>query len=291
MTPEFIFSVIIPVYNREQQVVETIKSVLQQDHQSFEVIVVNDGSTDGTLQALNTINDSRLRIISQENAERGAARNKGSANSRGQFITFLDSDDEFLPGHLKAAEQFISSQPADIKMFCTGYYKENSNGAEEIRIPNDIHNKLLCGNFLSCNGVFLPRDTALQFQFSENRLMSGLEDWELWLRITSQVKVAGKNLMTSRMRYHKGRSVLQTEPKEIEMRFSEFVNAIKAGGLLKDSESEKTIMASCESYMALHLALTGNYRKEALQHLKSAFRWKTEIVFSRRFYATLKHLL
>ncbi len=291
MTPEFTFSVIIPVYNREQQVVETVKSVLQQDQNSFEVIVVNDGSTDGTLQALNTINDSRLRIISQENAERGAARNKGIANSRGQFITFLDSDDEFLPGHLKAAEQFISSQPSEIKMFCTGYYKETGTGVEEIRIPDDIQSNLFLGNFLSCNGVFLTRETALQFPFSENRFMSGLEDWELWLRITSQANAAGKNLMTSRMRFHQGRSVLQTEPKEIENRFSVFVNAIKASDIIKNAESEKTIMASCESYMALHLALTGKYRKEAMQHLKSAFRWKREIVFSRRFYATLKHLL
>jgi glycosyltransferase involved in cell wall biosynthesis len=291
MTPEFIFSVVIPVYNREQQIVETVQSVLRQDHQSFEVIVVNDGSTDGTLQALNTIKDIRLHVITQENAERGAARNKGCAASRGKFITFLDSDDEFLPGHLKAAEQFISSQASDIKMFCTGYYKETGNGVEEVRIPDDIHGNLLSGNFLSCNGVFLPRETALQFPFSENRFMSGLEDWELWLRITSQVKAAGKNLMTSRMRYHKGRSVLQTEPTEIENRFSEFVNAIKASGLIKNPESEKTFMASCESYMALHLALTGKYRKEAMQHLKSAFRWKREIVFSRRFYATLKHLL
>ncbi|MFM2017394.1 MAG: hypothetical protein RL007_1050 [Bacteroidota bacterium] len=291
MTPEFIFSVVIPVYNREQQIVETVQSVLRQDHQSFEVIVVNDGSTDGTLQALNTIKDNRLHVITQENAERGAARNKGCAASRGQFITFLDSDDEFLPGHLKAAEQFISSHASDIKMFCTGYYKETGNGVEEVRIPDDIHGNLLSGNFLSCNGVFLHRETALQFPFSENRFMSGLEDWELWLRITSQAKAAGKNLMTSRMRYHKGRSVLQTEPTEIENRFSEFVNAIKASGLIKNPESEKTFMASCESYMALHLALTGKYRKEAMQHLKSAFRWKREIVFSRRFYATLKHLL
>jgi glycosyltransferase involved in cell wall biosynthesis len=291
MTPEFVFSVIIPVYNREQQIVQTVRSVLQQEHHSFEVIVVNDGSTDDTLQALNTINDFRLRVVTQENTERGAARNKGCATSRGQFITFLDSDDEFLPGHLKAAEQFISSSPSDIKMFCTGYYKETGSGVEQIRIPDDIPGNLLFGNFLSCNGVFLPRETALQFPFSENRLMSGLEDWELWLRITSQEKVAGKNLMTSRMRFHQGRSVLHTEPKEIETRFSVFINAIKAAGLLKDSESKKNFMASCESYMALHLALTGKYRNEALQHLRSAFRWKMKIVFSRRFYATLKHLL
>jgi hypothetical protein len=206
-------------------------------------------------------------------------------------VTFLDSDDEFLPGHLKAAEQFITSQHSDIHMFCTGYYKESENGVDEIRIPQNIHHSLYSGNFLSCNGVFLRRETALQNPFSENRLMSGLEDWELWLRITAATKAVGKDLMTSRMRFHKGRSVLQTEPSDIETRFSVFVDAIKKAGLLKNSETEKTILSSCESYMALHLALTGKYRKEAMRHLKTAFRWKADIVFSRRFYAVLKHLI
>lgn len=291
MTRKIFFTVVIPVYNREQHIAHAVQSVLQQDHDAFELIIVNDGSTDGTLGVLNSFTDSRLRIINRENGERGAARNTGTEAAQGEYITFLDSDDEFLNGHLRKAEEFISSQPKQINMFCTGYLKESANGIEEIKIPVDIKNELYAGNFLSCNGVFLKRETAIHYRFSENRVMSGLEDWELWLRITAQEQVAGKNLMSSRMRYHEGRSVLNTHPVEIENRFKVFVQEVERNGILKNSHAEKTFMASCESYMALHLAMTGKFKSEARQHLNKAFRWKPDIVFSRRFYAILKHLV
>lgn len=90
-------SVIIPVYNGEKTIKNSIKSVLNQTMTDIEVIVVNDGSTDGTLEILNDFDDKRLRVITQENAGQGAARNTGMAAATGEYIGFVDADDTIEP--------------------------------------------------------------------------------------------------------------------------------------------------------------------------------------------------
>lgn len=95
------FSVIIPVYNRPDLVKEAIQSVLNQDYKDYEIIVVNDGSTDSTLEVLNSYAD-KIKVFSQENSGVGAARNLGVENSIGNYIAFLDSDDLWVPWTLSS---------------------------------------------------------------------------------------------------------------------------------------------------------------------------------------------
>ena len=91
-------SVIIPLYNKEKQIKDTIDSILKQDFTDFELIVVNDGSTDNSLKIIEAINDERVRIINQTNAGVSAARNKGMDEARGDYVFFIDADDHLLPG-------------------------------------------------------------------------------------------------------------------------------------------------------------------------------------------------
>ncbi|HEX7741277.1 MAG TPA: glycosyltransferase family 2 protein, partial [Sphingobium sp.] len=95
-----LFSVIIPTYQRRDAVVSAVLSALEQTIAIIEVIVVIDGSTDGTEIALRAINDPRLTIVVQENRGASAARNAGIDHARGRYIAFLDCDDRFLPHHL-----------------------------------------------------------------------------------------------------------------------------------------------------------------------------------------------
>ncbi len=90
-------SVIVPTYNREQVVSDTIRSVLAQTCSDFEIIVVDDGSTDGTVKAIKDFGDSRIRVYQQANAGPGAARNRGIAEAVGEYLKFLDSDDLITP--------------------------------------------------------------------------------------------------------------------------------------------------------------------------------------------------
>ena len=96
-----VFTVVIPAYNRESEISRAINSVLQQSFQNFEIIVVDDGSKDNTPKVVETYTDPRIRLIRQENAGATVARNTGIINAKGTFVSFLDSDDEWLPTMLE----------------------------------------------------------------------------------------------------------------------------------------------------------------------------------------------
>ena len=98
---KILISVVIPLYNKEKTIVHTLSTVMSQTYKCFEVIVVNDGSSDNSVQLINdNFSDSRIRIISQENSGVSVARNKGVEEAKGDWIAFLDADDEWLPDYL-----------------------------------------------------------------------------------------------------------------------------------------------------------------------------------------------
>ena len=105
------FSIIIPAYNAEGCIARSISSVLRQKYGQFELIVVNDGSTDGTLEQIGKFSDERLRVITQENKGVSAARNAGIRNAQNPYICFLDADDEWYEDHLAALKDAISVFP------------------------------------------------------------------------------------------------------------------------------------------------------------------------------------
>jgi glycosyltransferase involved in cell wall biosynthesis len=99
------------LFNRQGLIRRAIDSVLAQTHQDFEVLVVDDGSTDGSVKAVKTIADSRLRIISQSNRGPGAARNRGAGEARGEYLAFLDADDEWMPDFLRQSLDALEHAP------------------------------------------------------------------------------------------------------------------------------------------------------------------------------------
>lgn len=102
------FSIIIPTYNRAAFLPKAISSVLAQSFADWELIIVDDGSTDNTKDIVSQYSDSRISYIYQENAERSAARNKGIAHSVGEYVLFLDSDDYYLSNFLNDLNQAIT---------------------------------------------------------------------------------------------------------------------------------------------------------------------------------------
>ena len=108
MSPRF--SVVIPTYNREDSILDTLNSCFAQRFDDYEIVVVDDGSSDATLDTLNKLDDPRLVIVSQENAGPAAARNRGVQHARGQYIAFLDSDDQWYPDFLESVNRLIEQE-------------------------------------------------------------------------------------------------------------------------------------------------------------------------------------
>src|SRR5690554_5521626 len=98
------FSVVIPLYNKELSISNTIQSVLDQTFQNFEIVIVNDGSTDNSVKEVEKFDDKRIRLIHQENQGVSAARNRGIKEARYEWIAFLDGDDLWEKEHLEEYE-------------------------------------------------------------------------------------------------------------------------------------------------------------------------------------------
>lgn len=118
-------SVIMPVYNTEKYVKGAIQSIRDQTLTDFELIVINDGSTDNSLHLIKTIPDSRIRVFSQENAGQGAARNHGLQYARGEYIYFMDSDDILDREALRECFQICEEQHLDFVFFDAINFGEN----------------------------------------------------------------------------------------------------------------------------------------------------------------------
>lgn len=120
-------SVVIPLYNKEQYIANTIRTVLGQSFQDFEIVIVDDGSTDGSCEEVQKIEDARIRLIHQANAGVSAARNRGIEEAAGEYIAFLDADDEWKPDYL-AVQYALTKKYPQCGVFAVNYEFRNAQG-------------------------------------------------------------------------------------------------------------------------------------------------------------------
>ena len=116
-------SIVIPLYNKEEYVLNTLQSVFNQFFQSYEIVIVNDGSTDRSLELIKTIQDERIRIITQENQGVSAARNRGIREATYDYIALLDADDEWQPDYLSTQIELIQTYPHCAVFACAYNFK------------------------------------------------------------------------------------------------------------------------------------------------------------------------
>lgn len=120
-------SIVIPLYNKEKQIAHTLQSVFKQTFQDFEVVVVDDGSTDSSVAEVEKFSDSRIRLIHQKNAGVAAARNRGIEEAKGDLIAFLDADDEWKPEYL-ATQYLLFQKYPDCNVFACNYEFRDTKG-------------------------------------------------------------------------------------------------------------------------------------------------------------------
>jgi glycosyltransferase involved in cell wall biosynthesis len=188
-------SVIIPTYDRAHMVCEAVDTVLAQTFQDVEVVVVDDGSTDGTSTVVCQRYDNRVRYFYQKNRGRSVARNRGIEASSGRYLLFLDSDDLLLPHALEYEVAYLDAHPGADVVYTDGYFCDEA-GQDVARIaparpvhgPEDILENLVISNVITACHSAMVRRTALDAigppYFDE--ALRGTEDEDLWIRLAAQ---------------------------------------------------------------------------------------------------------
>lgn len=190
MKNEPFVSIITPMYNAEKYILETIQSVLRQTYQNWEMIIVNNKSTDKSKEIVENINDGRVKLINLEYNSGGPARprNIGVQNAQGKYIAFLDADDVWLPEKLEKQINFIQKEDVDIVHTLSNIIDENSiqqGFLNNRRVYNKLKyffnekNVLYYTNFININSVLMK--TNKQIEFSEDKNLVALEDWNYWI--------------------------------------------------------------------------------------------------------------
>ena len=203
------FSVVIPVYNQAQYLSSAIDSVLSQTSHDYELIVVDDGSTDNSREVVTQFGN-QVRYIFQENKGLGGARNTGINAARGEFIGLLDADDQWLPTFLETMIVLTNRYPeASVYYCCAQSMDADGNTLPQlfggpVRHPDMMYQSLLRANFLIPSTILARCSdivTAGMFDQSTQDI-HGCEDWDLWLRLALDHDFIGINECLVRYRLH-----------------------------------------------------------------------------------------
>ncbi len=287
-------SVVIPLYNKADYILEAVESVLAQDPPALEVLVIDDGSTDDGLSRLGCIHDQRLRCISKENGGVSAARNMGIELSKGEFIAFLDADDLYLPGYLSEISKLIHQYPS-ASLWATGYFCAWPDGKrqecvllmpEKVGCIDDFYEKWVRKSFMCTDSIVVSRLSLgrLGRCFPVGETLG--EDQDLWFRLAESGMVAysAKALVQYRMDVPSSATnrKMPSDPLPCYIRLAERLNSGSVPEILRTGA--KRLLSSHFINVARAASLAGQHSKavELLANPRSRanfFYWLRSWVF------------
>lgn len=254
------FSIVIPSYNRKLLVLKTVESILMQDFKDYEIILVDDGSTDGSFELFQGTYGSteNIRLLRQENKERGAARNAGFQLAKGRYVEFLDSDDRLLPYHLSTLyheiqdqnyPDFISTKfdflkddqrrPSDMQELSAGYYD---------------YRLFLNGNPLACNVCVRRENPGLKL-FETDRRYAIKEDWMFFMENLIDQKLYIVDRTTILMLDHEDRSMRADHSTLSQKTFLAAEWIIRKTGI--SGRDKKQLLRHANYFSAIHAYIDG----------------------------------
>lgn len=291
------FSVVIPTYNRAAFIEATLESVFSQTYPHYEIIVVDNCSTDNTDEVLEPyIRAGRIQFIKHEqNYERARSRNTGMSVARGDFVTLLDSDDFMYPENLADAAAFALAHP-EIKCFQNLYELVDSQRKvlRDFPLPS-LDNQLKAiaeGNFMSCIGNFIHREIYQRYEFDTTAELTGAEDWEFWLRVVADYKVGRIEKMNSGVLQHEGRSINNQDLESMKIGIAHLCSKLATDPHL--SEIYRPYLKRIQSNSLLYIAILANGAglfKEARKYLTKAAMSDMGLLRRGRFWRVARRAL
>lgn len=265
-------SVIIPAYNAMNYLPDTLDNLLKQTYNDFEIIIVNDGSSDSIEQWFSQLQDRRVKLISQENQGAGLARNTGIINAKGEYLAFLDADDIWESTKLEKQLRILEENP-EVGLVYTWVEYISETGQSTGRIvkhqaEGNVWEKLIKCNLVECGSVAMVRRSCFDdVGIFDRNLSSFVEDWDMWLRIASRFpfKVAKEVLVYYRQHPNGGSknwpSMEENYKIVIEKAFSSAPNKLEH---LKN-----------KSYTSAYLCLAWKPLQSSIQDYKKALYFRS----------------
>ena len=266
------FSIIISTYNRADLVVETIESVLEQQFQDFEIVLIDDGSTDQTKEVIRQKygSNEKVKYYWQENAERGVARNHGLRKAAGKYAIIFDSDDLMLPDCLAVFKKYIDSNQginflaAKFKFFLDGKtYRSPIHDLKEGWYDGEMYLKGQVTGIMIC----LRKDKEGLRYFVEDRAYATLEDWIFLVQNLLNEKIYLIDKVTMLVNDHPGRSMKADNRVIIDKRLLA-MNWITENVSLNEKQ-RKTVEGNSYYFCSIHSYLDAD-RKAGMNYLKKA---------------------
>lgn len=274
------YSVVIPLYNKEHYIEKTLKSVLNQTLQDFEIIVVDDGSSDKSIDVAKSVVSDKIRIISQDNQGVSVARNTGIENAKGEYIAFLDADDEWKENYLETID-YLTNSYSQSDIFVTAYLVDMGNG--KINVSTQLEPETGCldsywltlakgYDFVWTSATVIRRSTLLAAGCFKPGEKIG-QDLDMWARVAR---------INPKVAYSAKTCVIYNRSAEANARTR--VRIAWAGAFIKDLEEElvnpdrtpeelESIQCKYDKKMTVYIftSILAGDKKRALRAVKS---WK-----------------
>ncbi len=279
-----IVSVVIPTHNRRRLVLRTIRSVLAQEARDFEVLVVDDGSTDGTSDAVSLLNDARIAVLRNDHPVRvAAARNMGANAANGTWIALLDDDDLWSPQKLR--QQLAALERTGRHWVYAGVVEIDENdqllGGEPPPSSDELVKGLTDRNLMpaGCSNVVVRGDVFRDVGGFDNGLRH-LADWDLWMRLARSGPPACTPYPLVAYRIHTGQATLDpngmiAEGRILEARHGANVNSIRrwmAWSHLRRGERRQAVRAYVRAALAGDVSSLGRAAIAAMHSSPMTFR-------------------
>jgi len=283
-------SVVIPTYNYGKYIEKAIDSVLAQTYKDFEIIVVDDGSTDNTREIIETKYEDKVRYFYQENKGAPAARNRGIEKSKGEYLVFLDADDYLAPSSLEDRVSILECD-GDFAWVYSKWQYVDTNGnvqnkafckapfAFRKKLRGHVFREMLCGTLINTSAVLIRKSSVIEVGgFDE--CLTAFQDYDLWLRVSLRHNVEYVDKVLAYVGLHEG-SISSTQPAYPARAIINRKIEEKYGDYLKDlGGTWRKIKAAEHNYWG-SLFLGKGELNQALRHFKSSIN---QYPFQKKVY-------
>lgn len=285
-------SIVVPSYNVQATIRETLESVFAQTYADFEVIVINDGSTDRTLEVVAEFTDPRLRVYSYENGGLPVARNRGIDRARGRYLTFLDADDLWTPDKVADQVAALDAHPRAGAVYSWTSFLQSDGQALSPDAPvyheGNVYAALLQGNFINSGSNAMLRREAIAAAGYFDADLKSIEDWDYWLRVAKDWEFA--LVPKHQVLYRQSATSMAAKVDVMEHYSVLVINRAYAAAPPELQHLKPQTLANTYQYLARMCITHASDRQKlatAARYLKKAVRTSPQILGDRKAQKTM----